>query len=155
MWLLQSIRYLLAAVRHAGLLLYWSIWITQDSTRELYKCYLRKTSYSIHQPSSAIDFMISYGGTHSERLTDNFGSTRNTYWEYWEISPHNIELSKQSITTSFYSLALAIFRRDCYLDSHVTFAARLSISEFKLHQDLIRPSPGALCSDTIKFISKC
>ena len=111
-----------------------SIWRTQDSTRELYKCYLRKTSHSIHQPSLAIDFMISYGGTHSERLTDDFGSTRNTYWEYWGISPHNIELRKHPITTSFYSLALAIFRHDCYFDSHVTFTARLSISEFKLHR---------------------
>ena len=110
------------------------IWSTQDSTWELYKCYLRKTTYSTRQPSSAIDFVISYGGSRSERLTDTFGSTRNTYWEYWGISPHNIELPKQSITTSFYSLALAIFRRDCYLDSRVTFTARLSISEFKLHK---------------------
>ena len=118
-----------------------SIWRTQDSTWELYKCYLRKTTYSIHQPSSAIDFMISYGGTRSERLTDDFGSTRNTYWEYWGISPHNIELRKQSITTSFYSLALSIFRRDCYFDSHVTFTARLSISEFKLHKTWLDQVP--------------
>ena len=111
-----------------------SIRRTQVSTWELYKCYLRKTTYSTHQPSSAIDFMISYEGSRSERLTDIFGSTRNTYWEYRGISPHNIELRKQSITTSFYSLALAIFRRDCYFDSHVTFTARLSISEFKLHK---------------------
>ena len=111
-----------------------SIWRTLDSTWELYKCYLRKTTYSTHQPSSAIDFMISYEGSRSERLTDIFGSTRNTYWEYRGTSPHIIEPRKQSITTSFYSLALAIFRRDCYLDSHVTFTARLSISEFKLHK---------------------
>jgi hypothetical protein len=56
-----------AVVRLNGLNRYWSIWRTQDSTRELFTCYLQKTSYSVYQPSLAINFMISYGGNHNGR----------------------------------------------------------------------------------------